>query len=76
MTEGSTLPDKIILALAVGFAGSLMLASAGVVFVILTQPERDMTQAIDGITRLLTALVGVIVGYLAGGRHGDHRHYG
>ena len=65
--------DTVVLILAVGISATLMIAAAGIVMVTLLQPERDLTATIDAMSRLLTVIVGVIVGYLAGLRRPEGR---
>jgi ribose/xylose/arabinose/galactoside ABC-type transport system permease subunit len=58
--------ELVILALSIGVSITMMIAAAGIVLLTMLQPERDLTGPIDAISRLMTVVVGVVVGYLAG----------
>jgi hypothetical protein len=65
--------ESVILILTVGLSCTLMIVSAGLVVAALVQPERDLTGAIDAVTRLLTAMLGIVIGYVAGLRRENGR---
>ena len=63
--------EVVVLMLAMGVSITMVLAAGGVVVLAIVYPERDLSAAIESITRLLTVVVGVVVGYLAGMRTPD-----
>jgi VIT1/CCC1 family predicted Fe2+/Mn2+ transporter len=71
-----SIQDTLILILALTLCASLLIAAFGLVTLALIHPEVDITAASSAVGGLLTSLLGLIIGYLAGRAHGRHNGNG
>lgn len=66
MTRGRTVGELIILMLAGTVCVSVVLTGTGLVLLAVLAPERDTTKLIAGFTSVISSLLALIAGFLAG----------
>lgn len=73
MSEISNRPtaELVVLILAVFIGATLLLVGAGITILEVARPEADYSAAVDTFVKVLTVLLGVVIGYVTGraGRH-------
>ena len=59
-------PDLLLLMVAGTICVVVVIAGLGVVMIELAHPEADTTQAVAGISGIVSTLIGLLAGFLAG----------